>query len=132
MRHEYKLSTFELTWSAPLAVCSESLEYMVQNPCSNSILPFLADRYPFLVSVKQLSIIIGESEQSIRNQLFAGTFPIPSTKRGRLRRFRLLDVAAFLDQPSGHDVLRMASAPRRGRPTKVELAARQRAANNGQ
>lgn len=132
VRHEYKSSTFELTWSAPLAVCSESLEYIVQNPCSNSVLPFLADRYPFLISIRQLSTILGVSEQSIRNQLLTDTFPIPSTKRGRLRRFRLQDVAAFLDQPSGHDVFRVASVPRRGRPTKVEQAARQRAADNGQ
>lgn len=104
----------------------------MQNPCSISIFPFLADRYPFLVSVKQLSIIIGEPEQSIRNQLVAGTFPIPSTKHGGRRRFRLLDIAAFLDQPGGHDVLRIAAVPRRGRPTKVEQATRLKATSNGQ
>lgn len=104
----------------------------MQNPCSISIFPFLADRYPLEVSVKQLSIIIGEPEQSIRNQLVDGTFPIPSIKRGRRRRFRLLDVASFLDQPSGHDVLRLAAVPRRGRPTKAVQVSRQRAAANGQ
>lgn len=97
-----------------------------------SIFEFLASRYPLLISAIELSEIVGDPIQTIRNGVFAGTYPIPSSKRGRRRVFSLLDVAQFVDDHhSARDVIGGVEARRRGRPTKVAQARRQGAAADG-
>lgn len=85
---------------------------------SLSSLEFLASRYPATLSVKQLSLITSESEQTIRNKLSCGSYPIVSFLHGRKRLFRLIDVAHYLDQVCG--LGGMVLVPRRGRPSKLE------------
>lgn len=85
---------------------------------SLSSLDFLASRYPATLSVKQLSLITSESEQTIRNKLSCGSYPITSFLHGRKRLFRLIDVAQYLDQVCG--LGGMVLVPRRGRPSKLE------------
>lgn len=94
-----------------------------------STFEFLASRYPLLISASELSEIVGDPVQTIRNGVHAGTYPIPSTKHGRRRVFSLLDVAQFLDRHYGLDGAGGASPRRRGRPTKVDQIRRQAVAN---
>lgn len=95
---------------------------------SLSSLDFLASRYPATLSVKQLSLITSESEQTIRNKLCCGSYPIASFLMGRKRVFRLIDVALYLDQACG--LGGMALVPRRGRPTKLEQLRRREIEQN--
>lgn len=90
---------------------------------SLSSIEFLASRYPATLSVKQLSLITSESEQTIRNKLSSGSYPISSFTLGRKRVFRLIDVALYLDQACG--LGGMVLAPRRGRPSKLEQLRKQ-------
>jgi hypothetical protein len=81
---------------------------------------FLAARFPPSVCVKQLSQITSEAEQTIRNKLAAGVYPIPSFSHGRKRLFRLIDIANYIDRVCGltdHNATSLAK--QRGRPTKV-------------
>ena len=63
-----------------------------------SSLEYLASRYPPSLNVKQVGEITSGSVDAIRNALSRGCYPIPSFKIGRKRVFRLVDVAAYLDQ----------------------------------
>ncbi|MGG5585192.1 helix-turn-helix domain-containing protein [Burkholderia vietnamiensis] len=90
-----------------------------------SSLPYLSSLYPPALSIAQAAEITGEAPQTIRNRLSKGTYPIWCGKNGRKRFFRLIDVAAFIDQqivdaPSNPANQR----PRRGRPTKVQQIAK--------
>lgn len=86
-------------------------------------LDYLMGRYPPSLTVQQVGEITSESEGSIRNAISRGRYPIPSFRIGRKRVFRLLDVAAYIDQQFA-----AANKPKifrkRGRPTKVEQVAR--------
>ena len=62
-----------------------------------STLTYLSTRYPPSLSVKQVAEITSSSSDSIRNAVSRGSYPIPSFKLGRRRLFRLVDVAAHLD-----------------------------------
>lgn len=62
-----------------------------------SSLTYLSTRYPPSLSVKQVAEITSSSSDSIRNAVSRGSYPIPSFKLGRRRLFRLVDVAAHLD-----------------------------------
>ena len=65
---------------------------------TESSLEYLASRYPPSLNVKQVGEITSGSVDAIRNALSRGCYPIPSFKIGRKRVFRLVDVAAYLDQ----------------------------------
>ncbi|KJV29326.1 hypothetical protein VI06_10495 [Aquitalea magnusonii] len=91
---------------------------------ANSFVEFLSTRYPPTLSVREVSEITSEHEQTIRNKVSKGAYPIPSFTLGRKRLFRLIDVAAYIEQqcaidPSNHSNKR----PKRGRPTKVQQLA---------
>lgn len=93
-----------------------------------TFLEYLTPLYPPTLSVRQVSEITSETEQTIRNAISLGRYPIPSFKIGSKRVFSLLEVAGYLEalrtaDPS-HPVNRR---PKRGRPTKTEQLARRRA-----
>ena len=50
-----------------------------------------------LIDIKELSLRLAMKPQTIRNQLSAGTFPLPPKKLGRLVRWPLHEVEAFMD-----------------------------------
>lgn len=69
--------------------------------------------------------VLGIAEQTARNQVSAGKFPIPTFLQGPLRFALITDIAAHLDaKRAGADGLKT----RRGRPTKAEQIARRQAA----
>jgi hypothetical protein len=93
-----------------------------------STLEFLSKTYPPTLTVDQVSEITSEQPQTIRNLISQGRYRVPSFKIGRKRVFRLLDVAEYIDRQRLADPSHPTKKkPRRGRPTKVELMARQSA-----
>jgi hypothetical protein len=87
----------------------------------------LSKQYPPTLSVHLLSEITNEHEQTIRNKVSQGSYPIASFKIGRKRLFKLIDVAAYIDQQCAQDRSHPTNRPaRRGRPTKVAQLAKQR------
>ncbi|MEE4460945.1 helix-turn-helix domain-containing protein [Azotobacter chroococcum] len=91
---------------------------------SLSLIEFLTPLYPPTLTVRQVSEITSENEQTIRNAISQGTYPIPSFKLGSKRLFRLLDVASYIDELCAKDPSNPANQRRkRGRPTKVEQQA---------
>ncbi len=96
---------------------------------SDSIISFfeyLTSKYPPTLSIRHVSEITNETEQTIRNGVSKGAYPIPSFKLGRKRLFRLTDVATFIDQQ-----FQLASSPKAqpkpiGRPTKAAQIAKRR------
>nr|CEH68827.1 hypothetical protein XACLD7_7540008 [Xanthomonas citri pv. citri] len=92
---------------------------------AGSSLPYLSSLYPPALSIAQVAEITSEAPQTIRNRLSKGTYPIFSWKAGRKRVFRLIDVAAFIDQQIAVAPSNPANRPaRRGRPTKVQQVAK--------
>lgn len=93
-----------------------------------TLLEYLTQLYPPTLSVRQVSEITSETEQTIRNAISLGRYPIPSFKIGSKRVFSLLEVAVYLEALRTADLSHPANLrPRRGRPTKTEQLARQRA-----
>lgn len=88
-----------------------------------SSLEYLASRYPPSLNVKQVGEITSGSVDAIRNALSRGRYPIPSFKIGRKRVFRLVDVAAYLDQQF---------AAANSSPTRVDPLARRPAEQTGE
>lgn len=89
---------------------------------------YLSTRFLPTISVRDLSEITTEHEQTIRNKISKGVYPIPSFTIGRKRLFRLIDVAVFIERQREADPSHPAhQRPKRGRPTKVEKLARERA-----
>jgi len=96
-------------------------------------LEYLSTRYSPTLSIPDVSEITGEHEQTIRNRLSAGDYPIPSFKVGKKRLFRLQDVAAYIDQMCLADASHPSNKPsQRGRPTKVQQIAKQQAQKKSQ
>lgn len=91
-----------------------------------SFLEYLSVRYPPTLSVEQVGEITSEHPQTIRNMVSKGTYRIPSFKIGRKRAFRLIDVAAYVDDQFSASV--KGPKLRRGRPTKVEQLLKRRSA----
>jgi len=90
-----------------------------------TLLEYLTPLYPPTVSVRQVSEITSETEQTIRNALSQGRYPIPSFKMGSKRAFRLVDVAAYIDGLCTADPSHPANKrPKRGRPTKAQQLAK--------
>ncbi|CAM3049343.1 Uncharacterised protein [Ectopseudomonas mendocina] len=89
-----------------------------------SLINFLASLYPPTLTVRQVSEITSENEQTIRNAISQGKYPIPSFKLGSKRLFRLLDVATYIDELCAIDPSNPLNRRRkRGRPTKVQQQA---------
>lgn len=90
-----------------------------------TFLEYLTPLYPPTLSVRQVSQITSETEQTIRNAISQGRYPVPSFKLGSKRVFRLLDVANYIDSLCAADPSHPANRrPRRGRPTKVQQQAK--------
>ncbi|MFX3545888.1 helix-turn-helix domain-containing protein [Ralstonia mannitolilytica] len=90
-----------------------------------TFLEYLTPLYPPTLSVRQVSEITSETEQTIRNAISLGRYPIPSFKIGSKRVFRLLDVATYIDGLCAADPSHPANRrPKRGRPTKVQQQVR--------
>lgn len=96
-------------------------------------LEYLSTRYSPTLSIPDVSEITGEHEQTIRNRLSAGDYPIPSFKVGKKRLFRLQDIASYIDQMCLADASHPSNKPpQRGRPTKVQQLAKQQAQKKSQ
>lgn len=85
-------------------------------------LDYLTQHYGPVVTIGELSSITTQSEKTITNSLHKQTYPIPSFKIGRKRVFRLVDVAAYIDQQLAAASASI-STKQRGRPTKIEQLA---------
>jgi len=89
----------------------------------------LAKSYPPLVSVSQLASITGINDRTYRDWLRRGTMPVPTLRLGGVLRFRLMDVAQWID--SGAQGTVGGSTPpilprrKRGRPRKTEQMSQQ-------
>lgn len=89
------------------------------------LINFLTSLYPPTLTVRQVSEITSENEQTIRNAISQGKYPIPSFKLGSKRLFRLLDVATYIDGLCAVDPSNPINRRRkRGRPTKTQQQAR--------
>ncbi|MBK7236371.1 MAG: hypothetical protein IPI02_12365 [Sterolibacteriaceae bacterium] len=60
----------------------------------------VAERYGLRLSVKELAELTKLTEGTVRNQISAQTFPIPTYNEGGKRWAAYQDVAAYLDQMS--------------------------------
>jgi len=93
-----------------------------------TLLEFLTPLYPPTLSVRQVSEITSETEQTIRNAISQGRYPIPSFKIGSKRVFSLVEVAGYLEALRTADPSHPANRrPKRGRPTKTEQLSRRQA-----
>ena len=76
-----------------------------------------------LLTLKQVSEVTGQAEQTIRNLISQGRTTLPTRKVGGKRVVHVLDLAAWIDEqraaPGGGST---PTVPRRrpGRPTKLE------------
>lgn len=57
----------------------------------------IAERYGILLGVEQLAEVVGLDAGTVRNQISAETFPIPTSKQGGRRVAHYQDVANYLD-----------------------------------
>ncbi len=96
-----------------------------------STLEFLNTRYPPSLSVKQVAEITSLSAATIQGAISRGEYPIPSFKIGGKRVFRLVDVAAYIDQQFAAANSRTTKR-RPGRPKKIEQLARLHAEQIGE
>lgn len=78
-----------------------------------------------LIPLKRAATILGREPQTIRNQLTLGKCRLVPVRQGRSVFFRADDVAAEIDRAA-------TPALRRGRPTKAERVAKQRALTSSQ
>lgn len=91
---------------------------------SNTFFQYLCTRFSPTLSVRDVSEITREHEQTIRNKVSKGTYPVPSFTIGRKRLFKLVDVAAYIERQCAADPSNIVNKrPKRGRPTKVQQLA---------
>lgn len=57
----------------------------------------IVEKYGVLLGVDQLAEVVGLDEGTVRNQISAGTFAIPTSRQGGRRVAHYQDVAAYLD-----------------------------------
>lgn len=57
----------------------------------------LAEKYGVLLSIPQIAEVCGMAEGTLRNEISAGTCPIPTSKQGGRRVAHYQDVAVYLD-----------------------------------
>lgn len=80
----------------------------------STTLELLFQRYPLIITINQLAEILGCKPQSIRNE--GKLFPVqPFTATRRYRRYKLADVANYIDSISS---MALVIARSRGRPKK--------------
>lgn len=78
-----------------------------------------------LVSPAQLAQLLGLAPRTIYNRIHEGGDLPPVVRIGRLPRFAVIDVQAWIDAKRGISAPAPAVEPRRpGRPTKAEQIAR--------
>lgn len=95
---------------------------------SGTFVEYLSTRYSPTLSVREVSEITSEHEQTIRNKVSKGAYPIPSFTLGRKRLFRLIDVATYIERQCATDPSHPANKrAKRGRPTKVQQLTKQQA-----
>lgn len=90
-------------------------------------LELLVSRLPAVVDLKTAAIETRFAEQTLRNRLHKGTCPIPAFKDGSRWKFRVQDLAAYIDSKFGQAQEAPAKNPKRGRPTKADEIARRSA-----
>lgn len=90
-------------------------------------LELLVSRLPAVVDLKTAAIETRFAEQTLRNRLHKGTCPIPAFKDGSRWKFRVPDLAAYIDGKFGQAQEAPAKNPKRGRPTKADEIERRRA-----
>lgn len=88
----------------------------------NSTIQILLARFngQVLIPFAPASESVGISEQTARNRLSAGTYPIPTVVNGARRFIHVADLAAFVESLRSES-----SKPKRGRPTKASKFAEQ-------
>lgn len=86
-------------------------------------LGFLIGQFGHRMTIRNLSSVTGLADQTIRNGLANGNYPIESFRQGQRRLFVTKSVAEYLAQQNER-----ASWPMRfrGRPSKVEQSARRK------
>lgn len=94
--------------------------------------------YPPLLSVAQLASITGIHDRTYRDWLRRGTMPVPTLRLGGVLRFRLIDVALWIDaQVSLEAQQGIGETPpllprrKRGRPRKAEQMRRHKCGDAG-
>ncbi len=100
--------------------------FMMQIANTSSFFDYLSSRYPLIITVRLLSEITNENEQSIRNSISKGDYPIPSFKLGHKRLFRLTNVASYIEHQVQISEIPKVSPKPLGRPTKAEQIAKRR------
>jgi hypothetical protein len=98
---------------------------MKENNPDISSLQIIQQFYPgqSRLSLLSLAKLLDFANQSVRNSISAGTFPIKSYKDGAHRFFDIRDIAEYLEKKRGEAIQKPAK-PRRGRPTKAISMAR--------
>lgn len=92
-------------------------------------LEILAARLPAVVDLRTAARETGFAEQTIRNSLHKGKCPFLGYKDGNRWKFRLQDLADYIDSRyTTHDCAGERGPVRLGRPTKKEQIERRRAA----
>lgn len=98
---------------------------------SPSTLDILSSRLPAVVDLRTAAKETGFAEQTIRNLLHLGRCPFNGYKEGSRWKFRLQDLAHYIDSRALQPFEPRQSAGRkRGRPTKKEQIARRLEAEN--
>jgi len=99
---------------------------------SSTTYDILSRDYPPLISVSQLASITGINDRTYRDWLRRGTMPVPTLRLGGVLRFRLMDVAQWIDSGaqgtvggSNDSIPPLLIRRKRGRPTKIEQQQRQ-------
>ena len=80
-----------------------------------------------LLSLKQVSLVTGQAEQTLRNLISQGRTTLPTRRIGGRRVVHVLDLAEWLEaqRAGAGDPLAPIDSPRRpGRPSKAELRRR--------
>lgn len=91
-------------------------------------LAYLETIFPQQVSLPVLKAghVMGMAQQTVKNKVHKGKFPVPTFKVGGRRMCLKSDVAAYLDALS-----ETTPKPKRGARTKVERITSQKAAEGG-
>lgn len=94
--------------------------FMQENNLSLSSFQIIQQFYPgqSRLSLLSLAKLLDFADQSIRNSISAGKFPIKSYKDGAHRFFDIRDVAAYLEKMRDGVIQKPVSKAKRGRPTK--------------
>ena len=92
-----------------------------------SFAEYLFNKYPPTITVKQLAEITGENEQTIRNRLSKGTYPLNAIKPFGKVCFLITEVVEMFQKIEAVEVKNIKRV-KKGRPTKIEQMAKRRLA----